>query len=88
MSGRMCKDGNSPEESLEGRLSDTVGIQGVPGMSGPTGMTDFELKDGCWSMEYVELQGLCVEIINFMEKHPDLATKIEITRHSIKSRIR
>ena len=63
------------------------GDLGPTGMSGPTGMTDFELVNGCWSKEYVELNNLCIKIVNFMKKHPDLATTVEITQNSIKSRI-
>lgn len=63
------------------------GEPGSPGMSGPASITDFETKDGSWKQEQVELQNLCLKIINFMEAHPDIASKVEITKLVIKSSI-
>ena len=63
------------------------GEEGWQGMSGPTSMTDFEIQDGCWKQEHVELQNLCLRIKNFIGSHPDIASKVEITKHTMKSTI-
>ena len=42
-------------------------------------MTHFEMKDGCWTEEYAELDGLCITILNFLNRHPELAARVEIT---------
>lgn len=56
---------------------------GEQGMSGPTSMTKFEIKDGCWSKEYAELNGLCIQILNFLNEHSELSSTIVITKSSI-----
>lgn len=63
------------------------GDEGKQGMPGPASMTDFEIKNGCWKQEHAELQNLCLKIMNFIETHPDIASKVEITRCAIKSTI-
>lgn len=70
--------------------AETIGIhfeppKGEPGPSGPTSMTHFEMKDGCWTEEYAELDGLCIAILNFLNRHPELAAKVEITRDYMRS---
>ncbi|MCH4280138.1 hypothetical protein LQE94_08910 [Mediterraneibacter sp. NSJ-151] len=61
-----------------------MGVLEKNGISGPTSMTDFELKDGCWTEECAELQNWCINVMKFLSSHPNLSTKVEITRNSIK----
>lgn len=61
--------------------------KGVTGIPGPASTTDFEIRDGCWKQEHVELQNLCFKVMNFLEAHPDIASKVEITEFYIKSTI-
>lgn len=60
------------------------GEKGEPGMPGPSGITNFEMNKW-WSNEHVKLQNLCFDIVAFLSEHPDLASKVEITKDSIKS---
>lgn len=62
-----------------------MGECGITGMSGPTGMTNFEIPDRMWTQEYADLDGLCIKVLNFLNEHPGLASKVEITKDSIKS---
>lgn len=64
-----------------------MGECGIAGMSGPTGMTNFEIPDGKWTQEYADLDSLCINVLNFLNKHPGIASKVEITKDSIKSSI-
>lgn len=59
--------------------------KGEPGIAGPSSMSHFEVKDECWTEEYAELQGLCITVLNFLYEHPELASKVEITKECIKS---
>lgn len=61
------------------------GPKGPPGSSGPTGMTNFEIPDGKWKQEHADLDCLCIEVLNFLNEHPGIASKVEITKDSIKS---
>lgn len=59
--------------------------KGIQGISGPTSMTHFEVKDGCWTEEYAKLDSLCVMILDFINEHPDVAAEVRITKDSIRS---
>lgn len=61
------------------------GPKGKQGMSGPTSLMEFELKDGNWTEKYVELENLCLAIVNFINHNPELSTKVEITEEYIRS---
>lgn len=58
---------------------------GESGMSGPASMTHFEIRDGRWRQEHVELENLCISVLNFIRKNPELVTKVEIQTDSIRS---
>ncbi len=64
--------------------SDQLGPEGIPG---PTSMTNFEILDGIWTEKHGVLNGLCVQILNYLNKNPELASRVEITRKSIQSKI-
>ncbi len=59
--------------------------KGEPGIAGPSSMSHFEVKDECWTEEYAKLDSLCITVLNFLEEHPELASKVEITKECIKS---
>lgn len=46
--------------------------KGEQGMSGPTSITQFEIKDGSWTQKHVELDSLCLAVLKFLEKNPEL----------------
>jgi len=58
---------------------------GEQGMSGPTSMTDFEIRDGSWTDKHVELENLCISVLNFLHNNPEIAERVEITKKTIKS---
>lgn len=51
------------------------------GISGPLSITNFEVVDGIWTREYAELQ------MQFMQEHPDIAAKVEVTSRGISSKL-
>lgn len=61
---------------------------GANGMPGPTSMTHFEIPDEVWTQKHAELQSLCLEVLNFLYKNPDIATKVTISEDIIKSEVR
>lgn len=60
-----------------------MSVKGIQGMSGPASICNFEIKEGYWCQEHVELQNLCFTIVEFLSKHPDIATKVEISKDSM-----
>lgn len=59
----------------------SIGSTGAPG---PTSMTHFEISNGCWEKKHAELQGLCLKICDFIEKNPNIAQKVVITKDIIR----
>lgn len=59
--------------------------RGVPGMPGPSGITNFEIGGTGWSEQHVQLQNLCFSIVKFMQENPEIACAVTITCNSIKS---
>ena len=57
------------------------------GISGPLSITNFEVVDGIWTREYAELQKRCMGVMQFMQEHPDIAAKVEVTRRGISSKL-
>lgn len=55
------------------------------GLSGPSSMTQFEVRDGRWNETYAKLQTLCFKVQQFLLANPDAAEKVEITKQDIKS---
>ena len=62
--------------------SDQLGPEGIPG---PTSMTNFEILDGIWTEKHGVLNGLCVQILNYLNENPELASRVEITKEDIRS---
>ena len=63
-----------------------IGVKGEPGMPGPTSSTFFETNGG-WSEKYVELNNLCLKIQIFLQHNPDIASRVEITKDAMLSRL-
>lgn len=59
--------------------------KGESGLSGPTSRTFFEVKDNKWTEKYAKLQGLCFQVLRFLEKNPEIATEVIITDHDMRS---
>ena len=55
------------------------------GIPGPSSVTDFEVADGGWTREYVELQKRCMAVMFFLQEHPDIVAKVEISKNKISS---
>ena len=62
--------------------SGPLGPEGIPG---PTSMTNFEIPDGIWTEKHGVLNGLCVQILNYLNENPELASRVEITKEDIRS---
>lgn len=63
-----------------------VGVRGERGMSGPTSRTFFETNGG-WSEKYAELDDLCLKIQTFLQHNPDIASRVEITKDAMISKL-
>lgn len=61
--------------------------KGEKGMPGPSSHTFFETNEGGWSEKYVELQRLCIPILNFLQHNPEIAFEIVITKDFMISRL-
>ena len=56
------------------------------GMSGPAGITDFEIEPAKhWNEKHIQLQNLCFQILRFIQDNPEVASEVTVTRDSIKS---
>lgn len=55
------------------------------GLSGPSSVTFFEVKGERWTKEYAELQSLCFRVMRFLKENPEIATKVIITKHDMRS---
>ncbi len=55
-------------------------------MSGPTSRTFFETNGG-WSEKYAELDDLCLKIQTFLQHNPDIASRVEITKDAMISKL-
>ena len=55
------------------------------GLSGPSSVTFFEVKDERWTKKYAELQSLCFKVMRFLEENPEIAAKVIITNHDMRS---
>lgn len=62
------------------------GSVGPKGVSGPTSITNFEISDGgVWTEKHAILNGLCIQILNFLKENPEIASRVEITKENIRS---
>lgn len=59
--------------------------KGLKGCQGPSQFTDLAIPDNKWTEQHGELNGLCLMVLNYLQEHPGIARKIEITNSSIKS---
>lgn len=73
------------EEGDDG-MGDWSGPKGDSGMPGPTSRTFFETTGG-WSEKYVELDNLCLKIQTFLQHNPDIASRVEITKDAMISKL-
>ena len=62
------------------------GPKGKTGMSGPASYTHFEIRGG-WSEKYVELDDLCLKVLNYLQKNPEIASVVEITKDAVTSKL-
>ena len=64
---------------------ETDGSVGFQGMPGPSSMIHFEIPDGVWTEKHAILNGLCIQILNFLKENPEIASRVEITKENIQS---
>ena len=69
-----------------GDIKKMMGVKGEPGPSGPTSSTFFETNGG-WSEKYVELDNLCLRVLAFLQHNPDIASRVEITKDTMISKL-
>ena len=58
----------------------SVGFQGIPG---PSSMIHLEIPDGVWTEKHAVFQGLCIQVLNFMNKNPEIADSVGIQNEGI-----
>lgn len=62
--------------------------KGETGIAGPAGITDFEIRQGeYWNEKHAQLQNLCFQISRFILENPGIASKVIVTKDTIKSLI-